>query len=129
MRFDGKVAVVTGGGSGIGAATARLLAEAGARVAVIDRDDAAAQAVAAEIGGLARASDVGDPGAVAADAAAIGAALGGIDVLVTAAGFSVGGPVATTAPADGDAVFRAHVGGTWLWAKAAVPVMRARGGG
>ncbi|WP_288588262.1 SDR family NAD(P)-dependent oxidoreductase, partial [uncultured Methylobacterium sp.] len=71
MRFDGKVAVVTGGGSGIGAATARLLAEAGARVAVIDRDAAAAEAVAAEIGGLARASDVGDPGAVAADAAAI----------------------------------------------------------
>ncbi|WP_305079590.1 SDR family oxidoreductase, partial [Methylobacterium sp.] len=60
---------------------------------------------------------------------AIVAALGGIDVLVTAAGFSVGGTVETTAPADWDAVFRAHVGGTWLWAKAAVPVMRARGGG
>ncbi|GJD65592.1 SDR family oxidoreductase [Methylobacterium frigidaeris] len=129
MRLDGKVAVVTGGGSGIGAATARLFAEAGARVAVIDRDGPAAEAVAAEIGGLARLSDVGDPGTVAADAAAIIAALGGIDVLVTAAGFSVGGTVETTDPADWDAVFRAHVGGTWLWAGQAVPSMRGRGGG
>ena len=46
-----------------------------------------------------------------------------------AAGFSVGGTVETTDPADWDAVFRAHVGGTWLWARAAVPMMRARGGG
>ncbi|KMO32399.1 short-chain dehydrogenase [Methylobacterium variabile] len=134
MRLDGKVAVVTGGGSGIGAATARLFSEAGARVAVIDRDRPAADAVAAEIaaaggGALARASDVGDPASVAADAAAVAAAFGGIDVLVTAAGFSVGGTVETTDPADWDAVFRAHVGGTWLWARAAVPMMRARGGG
>ncbi|MFH6782685.1 SDR family oxidoreductase [Methylobacterium sp. MA0201] len=128
MRLDGKVAVVTGGGSGIGAATARLFAEAGARVAVIDRDRTAAEAVAAQVGGLARASEVGEPDAVAADAAAIVEAYGGIDVLVTAAGFSVGGTVETTSPGDWDAVFRAHVGGTWLWAGQAVPLMRARGG-
>jgi 2-keto-3-deoxy-L-fuconate dehydrogenase len=129
VRLEGKVAVVTGGGSGIGAATARLFAEAGARVAVIDRDGPAAEAVAAGIGGLARVSDVGDPAAVAADAGAVIAAFGGIDVLVTAAGFSVGGTVETTSPEDWDAVFRAHVGGTWLWAGQAVPSMRGRGGG
>ncbi|GJD52127.1 4-formylbenzenesulfonate dehydrogenase TsaC1/TsaC2 [Methylobacterium crusticola] len=134
MTLEGRIAVVTGGGSGIGAATARLLAEAGARVAVIDRDRDAAQASAAAIasaGGtaLARASDVGDPAASLADAAAVAAQWGGIDVLVAAAGFSCGGTVETTDPADWDAVFRTNVGGTWLWARAVIPSMRARGGG
>ncbi|MCB1387740.1 MAG: SDR family NAD(P)-dependent oxidoreductase [Rhodobacteraceae bacterium] len=66
MRIDGQVALVTGGGSGLGAATARLLAERGARVAVLDFDGARAQAVAAEIGGLGVQADVGSESAVAA---------------------------------------------------------------
>ncbi|WP_298954270.1 SDR family oxidoreductase [uncultured Methylobacterium sp.] len=134
MRLADKVAVVTGGGSGIGAATARLFAREGARVALVDRDAEGALACAAAIraeGGaaLVRVSDVGDPDTSLADAAVVAEAFGGIDIVVTAAGFSCGGTVETTAPADWDAVFRANVGGTWLWARAALPHLRARGGG
>lgn len=66
MRIEGEVALVTGGGSGLGAATARELAGRGARVAVLDHDGARAQAVADELGGLALACDVGDAGQVGA---------------------------------------------------------------
>ena len=54
---------------------------------------------------------------------------GRLDVLMTAAGFSCGGTVLTTDPADWDAVFRTNVGGTWLWARAAVPQMQRQGNG
>ena len=54
---------------------------------------------------------------------------GRLDVLMTAAGFSCGGTVLTTDPADWDAVFRTNVGGTWLWARAAVPQMQRQGTG
>jgi len=64
MQIDGHVALVTGGGSGLGAATARELAARGARVAVLDYDGARAQAVADELGGLALPCDVGDAAAV-----------------------------------------------------------------
>lgn len=65
MDIAGEVALVTGGGSGLGAATARVLAGRGARVAVLDYDGARAQAVAEELGGLALPCDVGDAAAVA----------------------------------------------------------------
>jgi NAD(P)-dependent dehydrogenase (short-subunit alcohol dehydrogenase family) len=60
MQVKGHAAIVTGGGSGLGAATARALAGKGARVAVLDVNEAAAKAVAAEIGGIALACDVAD---------------------------------------------------------------------
>jgi NAD(P)-dependent dehydrogenase (short-subunit alcohol dehydrogenase family) len=134
MRLNGQLAIITGGASGIGAATARRFAGEGATVAVVDRDVKAAEACVAAIaaeGGTAAAfaGDVGEPAAVAATAADIKARFGDVDVLVTAAGFSVGGTVLTTDPADWDAVFRVHVGGTWLWARAAIPMMQAKGGG
>ncbi len=66
MQIDGQIALVTGGGSGLGEATARLLAKRGAKVAVLDYDGAKADAVAAEIGGLGVQADVGDEAAVAA---------------------------------------------------------------
>jgi NAD(P)-dependent dehydrogenase (short-subunit alcohol dehydrogenase family) len=66
MQIDGQVALVTGGGSGLGAATARVLAARGAKLAVLDYDGARAQAVADELGGLALPCDVGDAAAVAA---------------------------------------------------------------
>jgi NAD(P)-dependent dehydrogenase (short-subunit alcohol dehydrogenase family) len=66
MKLDGQAAIVTGGGSGLGAATARGLAAAGARVAVLDINLEAARAVAEEIGGLAVPCDVADPEAATA---------------------------------------------------------------
>ena len=129
MRLAGKVAIVTGGGSGIGRATAILFAHEGARVCVVDRDADGGAEVARHTGGLHRISDVGEPGTADADAAAVLDAWGRIDVLVTAAGFSCGGTVTTTDPADWEAVFRANVGGTWRWARAVVPAMQRQGGG
>ncbi len=76
-----------------------------------------------------RVSDVGEPGTADADAAAVLARFGRIDILYAGAGFSVGGTVLTTSPEDWDRVFRANVGGTWLWARAVVPTMKAQGGG
>ena len=134
MRLEQKVAVITGGGSGIGRATALLFAREGARVALIDRDLDAAQGTAAMVraaGGdaLAFGADVGEVGSADANAAAILAQWSRIDVLMCAAGFSCGGTVTTTAPEDWDAVFRANVNGTWLWARAVIPAMQKHGGG
>jgi NAD(P)-dependent dehydrogenase (short-subunit alcohol dehydrogenase family) len=134
MRLHDKTAVVTGGGSGIGRSIASLFASEGARVAVVDRDEAGAQATAGSIedaGGTARpyACDVGDPEAVARAAAEILTAVPAVDILVTAAGFSCGGTVLTTSVDDWDAVFRTNVSGTWLWARAMIPAMQKRGGG
>jgi 3-oxoacyl-[acyl-carrier protein] reductase len=86
----GRVAIVTGAANGMGRATARLFASEGAAVAVVDRDLAAAEAVAAECGGGAKAYplDVADAEAIASTAAQIGADFGGIDILVNNAGVS-----------------------------------------
>ena len=86
----GRAAIVTGAGSGMGRATARLFAAEGAGVAVVDRDGAAAAAVAAECGGGARAYalDVADGGAIADTVAQIANDLGRIDILVNNAGVS-----------------------------------------
>jgi 2-keto-3-deoxy-L-fuconate dehydrogenase len=131
MRLAGKVAVVTGGGSGIGRAAAVLFAREGARVCLVDRDEAAAQAVAAEIGeaAMVRTGDVADPGRADADAAAVLAAWGRIDVLLTAAGFSSGGNALSIRLEDWEAVLRGNVTGTFLWARAVLPAMQAQGGG
>jgi 2-keto-3-deoxy-L-fuconate dehydrogenase len=134
MRLAGKVAVVTGGGSGIGRASAMLFAREGARVAIVDRDAAAGDTVTAEItaqGGTAIAlpGDVGLAATSTAGTEAVLDAWGRIDVLMTAAGFSCGGTVLTTAPEDWDAVFATNVGGTWLWARAVIPAMQRQGSG
>lgn len=134
MRLAGKVALITGAGSGIGRATASLFAAEGARIAVVDRDgDGAAQTVAmvAAAGGeaISCVGDVGEAGFAEMAAEGAIARWGRIDVLMTAAGFSCGGTVTTTAPEDWDAVFRANVGGTWLFARAAIPAMQRQGGG
>ncbi len=124
MRLKDKIAVITGAGSGIGRATAVLFAQEGAKLALVDRDAAAVEETAKLIGGaLTRVSDVGAPGAADEDAAAILHHYGRIDILFAAAGFSVGGTVLDTKPEDWDSVFRVHVGGTWLWARAVIPAI------
>lgn len=129
MRLAGRVAIVTGAGSGIGRASARLFAQEHAAVAIVDRDQAGAQASMAAIDAAGGRSsvhigDVADGDFAIATIAAMMARYGRVDVLMTAAGFSCGGTVVNTDPADWDAVFRTNVGGTWLWARAAVPVMQ-----
>ncbi|NWH07763.1 MAG: bifunctional aldolase/short-chain dehydrogenase [Alphaproteobacteria bacterium] len=90
-----QVAVITGGGSGIGAATARAFAKEGAEVAVLDRDLAAAEAVAAKIGGkaLAIACDVTQAGDVSVAFDQIAATFGGVDILVSNAGAAFQGRI------------------------------------
>ena len=102
--LDGQKAVVTGGGSGIGRATCRRMAEEGARVAVFDVNEDSAEAVADEIGGIAFGVDVGDPDALreAFDAAA--AELGGLSIMYNNAGTSAFGKLHEMDLADWDRV-------------------------
>lgn len=86
MKLSGQAAIVTGGGSGLGAATARGLAAAGARVAILDINRDAAQAVAREIGGLALPCDVADPDGAAAALAEARTAHGPARILASVAG-------------------------------------------
>lgn len=90
MQLDGQIALVTGGGSGLGEATARLLASRGARVAVLDFDGAKADAVAASIGGLGVRADVADADQVEAAFAQVAAGLGAMPrIAVNCAGIGV----------------------------------------
>jgi 2-hydroxycyclohexanecarboxyl-CoA dehydrogenase len=86
MRLEGKTALVTGGASGIGAATARRLAAEGARVAIGDLDEQGAKEVAGELDGFGFSLDVADAASARAGVAAVEEALGEIDVLVNNAG-------------------------------------------
>jgi 2-keto-3-deoxy-L-fuconate dehydrogenase len=134
MRLMGRTAIVTGAASGIGRASAFLFASEGASIALIDRDAAGLQETLATIRGAqgdasVHVGDVGDADFAQSAVGDIKARHGRIDVLMTAAGFSRGGTVLTTDPADWDAVFRTHVGGTWLWARAAVPEMQRQRSG
>ena len=86
MQMDGQAALVTGGGSGLGAATAAMLAEAGCRVAVLDRDAARAEDVAGRIGGLAVVCDVTDEAGAAGAVATAAARHGAARILVNCAG-------------------------------------------
>ena len=86
MRVSEAAAVVTGGASGLGEAVARGLREAGARVAILDRDDARGARVAGEIGAAFEAADVTDEGSVARALGAARDAMGGLDACVCCAG-------------------------------------------
>jgi NAD(P)-dependent dehydrogenase (short-subunit alcohol dehydrogenase family) len=132
MRLQDAVAVVTGGGSGLGEALARRLARAGARLAVVDLRGERAARVAGELGrrghdAAAVAVDVGDRAAVASAFAEIGARFGRVDVLVNCAGRSMLAPFLEMTDDDLDWVLGPNFLGVVHCIRAAVPLM-GRGG-
>jgi len=134
MRLTGKVALVTGGGSGIGRATVVQFAREGARVVILDQDRTGAEAAAravADAGGTVRVIE-GDV-AVAADAERAvretRAAFGRLDVLVNNAGRELVASLPETTEADWDRVVDVNLKSIFLLSRAAIPVMAAQGGG
>lgn len=132
IDFDGKVAVVTGGSRGIGAATTRLLCELGARVAFSWRAaEEEADALVEELGevALARRADVREEAEVAGLVAAAREAWGGVDVAVANAGIWEGSPIEAMTREAWARTIEVNLTGTFLLAKHAVPAIRRRGGG
>jgi NAD(P)-dependent dehydrogenase (short-subunit alcohol dehydrogenase family) len=131
VRLAGKVAIITGAASGIGAATARLFATEGAQVIVADSDADGAAAVADAIGTSASAFriDVRHADEASAMIEACHQRFGGLDILVNNAGRGIIGTVETTSEADWDDILAVNLKSVYLCAKYAVPALRARGGG
>ncbi|MDT4909642.1 MAG: hypothetical protein QOI69_2883 [Pseudonocardiales bacterium] len=129
----GRVAFVTGGGSGIGRAIAHRLAAEGACVVVADRDGVAAQTVAEEIGAadvaVAVTADVTDPAAVAVALRHAALAFGGVDLVVNNAGLSISKPLLETTEADWDLQHDVMAKGSFLVAREAARIMIAQGMG
>jgi 2-keto-3-deoxy-L-fuconate dehydrogenase len=126
MRLANKTALVTGAASGIGAEVARTFEREGAQVALVDRDGAGLRAVAAGMKApLVFEGDVAD----GAFAAATVASLRRLDVVLTAAGMSIGKKLADTTEEEWDRVFAVNAKGTFLWLRAALPKMIVGGGG
>jgi NADP-dependent 3-hydroxy acid dehydrogenase YdfG len=134
-RLDGRVAIVTGGGSGIGEATAAALAREGAKVAVVGRrpgplEDLVATLTEQGHTACAVAADVTDPGAATDLVAQVRARWGRIDVLVNSAGINVPRrDLASLSVSDWEAVLRVNLTGTFLVTHAVLPVMREQRSG
>jgi 3-hydroxybutyrate dehydrogenase len=135
MNLNDKVCIVTGAASGIGLAIAKLYAASGGKVAIADLKMEAAQAAADGINAdhpgmaMAVAMDVTDEAQVNAGVAAVVAAWGGVDVLVSNAGIQIVNPIQDYAFSDWKKMLAIHLDGAFLTSKAVIPHMYAKGAG
>ncbi|HUQ24613.1 MAG TPA: 3-oxoacyl-ACP reductase family protein [Burkholderiales bacterium] len=128
-RLEGRIAIVTGGGHGIGKFYAKRLAEEGAKVVIAEIDGAAAERVAKDLGALGLRTDVADQGSVDAMAATTIERFGRIDVLVNNAAIFATVPMSRSPfdqidPAEWDRMMAVNLRGTWLACRAVIPQMR-----
>src|SRR6516165_2621588 len=128
-NLSGRVGIVTGAGGGIGREIARRLTREGMVIAALDRDSAAAEAAAAEIGGLALAADVTSPKEVSRAVDTVLARLQRIDVLVNNAGIAWMGPAMEMPLEVLQAMLRVNVEGVFIVSRAVLPHMIARRSG
>jgi len=128
-RLDGRVAMVSGGGTGIGAATARLFASEGAKVVVTGRRPEPIEAVAVEVDGRAVAGDTSDDEHVRDAVATAFDAFGGLDVVVANAGLGFGGATADVDDEHWQRTLDVNLTGAFRLARAAIPSLIERGGG
>lgn len=129
-RFSGRVLFATGGGSGLAEATARRFADEGGRVAVVDLDGERAEAVASELeGSVGVACDVSDEASVEHAVETAADRLGRLDCVLNAAGFAQFTPIEELSLADWNRMLAVHLTGTFLVCRAALPRLRAAGGG
>jgi 2-hydroxycyclohexanecarboxyl-CoA dehydrogenase len=126
MRLEGRIALVTGGASGIGAATCRRLAAEGARVAVTDMNAAGAGEIAAEVNGMPYELDVRSGDSIRAAVAAVSDELGPVDVLVNNAGYDEFGFFVNTDEAMWDRVLGVNLRGVIAVTHALLPGMQER---
>jgi len=124
-----QVTLVTGAGSGLGAATARLLAEHGARVVLADMDKEATGEVATQFGGRPLYMDLTDPGSIEGGVADVLGTEGRVDVLINAAGLDFIRSVSELTLAEWNNVVNVNLRAPWLLAKAVIPHMMERGSG
>lgn len=134
MSLEQKVAIITGGASGIGQAISETFAASGAAVAIFDLDEASAQATVSAItaaGGTSQffRCNVAEAASVQAAVEGVKAAFGGIDILVNNAGIANIGTATNTSENDFDRVMQVNVKGVFLCLQTILPVMVERGGG
>jgi 3-oxoacyl-[acyl-carrier protein] reductase len=132
-RLEGRAALVIGAARGIGKGIAARFAAEGAQVMIADTEAAAGEATVAELGGadVARfiAADISQKADAALAVAATVEAFGGLDILVQNAGIYPWTLIENIEPEEWDRVLGVNLRGTYLAARAALPAMRARGGG
>ena len=128
-RVDGKVAIVTGGASGLGEADARLLAAEGARVVLTDINEEAGRAIAADIGGEFVRQDVSDEEGWSVLVDGVMDRHGRLDVLVNNAGIAVIANIERTTTEIWRRTLAVHLDGTFFGCRAAVRAMKKGGGG
>jgi NAD(P)-dependent dehydrogenase (short-subunit alcohol dehydrogenase family) len=125
FRIDGKTALITGGASGIGEATAHIFSEAGARVLIVDVDQRRAEALAATLpGASAHTCDITNGGQVSN----LISSLDRLDILINNAGIGLVGTIEETTPADFERLWRVNVEGLYLITQAAMPLLIAAHG-